>query len=241
MIFQFNKYKITYPNDKELKIALVSNYVLFEIAITVLGCALFSYFLWDKVNLDNIGILEFSLASIILTTAYNLFRNLILLLNGEAYVFNNSLNSITKNGRSINKLSSIADIRIIEHRDAESSDEYELQILLANNNVISFKKSTNLAFQKTLGHAVSKISGVPFNYVSKEVLQSKEDLKQQKIDRQPYIRIFEEKFKEKNEFELKEISKNDSPYADYAKEAAQNLLNLMNESNDEQTNAQHDL
>lgn len=213
------------------------NYVILEITITILGCLIFCYFLWDKVNFDKIEVIGISLGVIAVSSIFNLFRNFKLIATGQDYTFNKSLNSISKNGRRIATLDSLYKIHITEHLDSESSTQYELLTYLKNETPISFEKSTNLKFQKILGDSISKLTGIPFTYQTKEEVNEIESLKQQEIDRQPYIKIFEEKFKEKSKSELIEISKEDSSYAEYAKEAARNLLRIMNNTN-EKTNVQ---
>ena len=230
MIFQITKYRISKQSSRELVISLNQNYVILEIAVTALGGLTFCYFLWDKADIDNIGFIEISLVMIILTTTFNLLRNLKLIQEGENYTFNNSLNSITKNGHSLGQLSSIYNIDIVEKRDHDSPTQYELQIHLRDNQPICFQKTTNLEFQKSLGIAVSSISNIPFDYSIREQQREQDFLKQQAMNLEPYIKMFEDKFEGKSEIELETISKEDSGYAEYAQKAAQNLLNRMRDT-----------
>ncbi|WP_422359713.1 hypothetical protein [Reichenbachiella sp.] len=202
-----------------------------EIAVTVLSSLAFCYFLWDHVDFENIGFIEISLGLLILTTIFNLIRNLKLILEGENYIFNKSLNSITKNDQSLGQLHSIYNIDIIEKREHDSPTQYELQIHLRNNQLICFQKTTNLKVQKSLGFAISSISDSPFNYAIREQQREQEILKQQAINLEPYIKMFEDKFVGKSKIELESISKEDSGYAEYAQKAARNLLNRMQSTN----------
>lgn len=237
MIFQITKYRISKQNSRELVISLNLNYVKLEITVTVLSCLVLCYFLWDKVDFGNINFIGISLGILILTTIFNLIRNLILMQEGENYTFNNSLNSITRNGNSLDQLSNVYKIDIVERHDHESAIQYELQIHLRNNHPICFQKTANLEFQKSLGTAVSSISNVPFDYVIREQQQEQRKVKQQAVNLEPYIKMFESKFEGKSKIELEKISKKGSGYAEYAQKAAQNLLNRKQITSNE-TNAQ---
>ncbi len=224
MIFEFNKYRITSQSNRELIISMVKNYVIFEIVITIIGCALLGYFLSRNNDFSKIGVIEIGLGFAFILTFYNLFRNLKVLRKGEVYIFNSTYNSITRNNQSISALDQIDRIQIIEHDDSESSNQYELQVHLKEGHTIYFQKTTNLGHQKQLGEAISGVSGVPFNYKSREELWEEEYIREQEIAFQINVKRFEEKYKDRSNEELKEIVMDGSSYADYAKQAARNLL-----------------
>lgn len=235
MIFQITKYRISKESDDELVISRNKNYVKFEIAIAILGCLLFSFFLWNLVDFSKIGLVEVSFLIIILTTFYSLLKCLKTLRDGETIVFNSSSNHITKNGRAIGRINSIYRIDIIKIHDYDSPTEYELEIHMKDYEIIRFQKTMNLQFQKTLGIAISRIANIPFDYLIREEQKEQEMLEQKEMKLQPYIRLFEKKFSGKTIIELQEISKENSGYAEYAQKAAKNLLNRMKDSNSQKS------
>lgn len=228
MIFQYDKYKINHFRNNELIISIDKSYILLEIGLVFISNILLYYYLWDKSNFNQIDIWKLSVGFIVITSLYNLFKNITLLFDGQVYVFNNTINRISKNGYTVDQLDNICQIRIIEYYDSDSSNQFELQIQLLNNSPIIFEKTPNLEFQKTLGKAISQISGVPFTFVNELDIHIEEQLKKKETSFQSKIEMFEKKYAKKSKSELEKIIKTDSPYDDYAKQAAKNLLKELN-------------
>ncbi|UII22502.1 hypothetical protein [Fulvivirga ligni] len=223
-MFGLSRYKIAHSSNQKLVITTDKNYVLVILFIAIIAFAIFGYSLWDKINFNKIDILEVSLIGLAIGVVYAFVINIKVLFEGEEYIFDQSLNSIEKNNLEIGKLDKISSIKIIEHQDAEYGSEYELNVYVESYGAISFRKTKDLGSSRELGAAISKISGISFSFKSSDEMRQEERQENKKASYDRHVELFEKKFDNKSESELLRIAQVDSKYADYAKQAALNIL-----------------
>lgn len=228
MIFETNKYQITTQNDEKLVITYNTDHLKLQIAILI-GIELICFIvLWANTNSKQIWGITLSAIVILLFTLFQIIESIQLIKHGEEFIFNKSNNSIFFNKKLVGSLDKVKEIKIFEdNTDFESPTEYQLYIYLDNFAPIQFRKSTILNDQRAIGRAIAKLSNVPFSFQSELERFKFSQLPQKKIEYEAKVKLYEERYQERSLLQLKKIIEKDSPYAGYAKEAANNLLLRM--------------
>lgn len=226
-----NTYLISSKTNNKLVISLSKNNLFFGMIRTIVLSAIVLYFLIDQVDFTDISYLELVFCCLVAIAGWDLCKKLMLLLKGEEYAFNKTTNSVLKNGEKISQLDCLNSIRIFEIWNDDSANQFELQIDFKDGTSVSFRKTTDLGVLKKLGGEISSISTVPVVLVNSEDVRREQAVINEEIGRKrnlenlnKKIQVFEGKYENKSIGELEVISKADGPYADYAKEAARNLL-----------------
>ncbi|MEM6378266.1 MAG: hypothetical protein AAF705_08640, partial [Bacteroidota bacterium] len=225
MLFNGPSYQIKIQNgdrlvlerNKENLIGIFAHFTFYLLALIFL--------IGNSVQFTQPGTWEFLIVMLTIAFIYSLISTFRSRKQEELITFNRLNNSIMLNQQLIGKIDKIIDIQMLEHPgNDEEIDRYTLVIKMDGYGVIRFQRQPDLDRQRQIGEAVAKMAGLTFSFLSRAEIQATE---QQEFDEKQYkelVQLFEGKFADKDQQELKNIALPESPFANYAKEAAQNLL-----------------
>lgn len=217
-------YQIDHNDDNRLLVRLSKQALIQETVLSVVTSLLVVFFFAGQIDLQNIELAGVGLALFLLFNIYLIIQNIRLIKQGEVWGFNQLSNSISLNTKLVGRLDDLVEIKLIEYADHDDLEEYELFLKLKNAAPIRFRKSTDLDQQRRIGKAIAHLSDTQFNFKSRdEIMELEQALYDEKMHAEQ-VKLFEVKFENKSPIELKEIAQKDGPFATYAKEAAQNLL-----------------
>lgn len=225
MRFDGPSYQIKIQNEDRLILERTKEHLIGVFAQFVIYIVMLIFLVGDSIDYTQPGYREFLILMLTIAFIYSVFSTIQSHKKKELIDFNSLNNSIMLNGQIIGKIDKIIEIRMIEHPgDDEEIDRYTLVLKMDGYGAILFQKQSDLDHQRQIGKAVATMAGLTFTFVSRAEQQAK---KQQEYDEKKYqelVLLFEKKFANKESEELKEIVQAKGRYANYAKEAAQNLL-----------------
>lgn len=224
MSFGLRTYNIDRVTDKSLEFSINRIYMVLQAVAASFALFVFVYFFLDSLKKDDTYLIYVAIVLSIFSLMGLLFNSAKSIFDGDSYVFDATLNTIERNHKLVGKVSDIYKIEIKEHRNFDSATQFTLQVFIKDNHTIRLQRSVHLNNQRTIGDAISKLSGVPFNFVSTDEKQSFHKAKEEMEDFEGHVTMFEGKYNERTNTELIEIAREDSPYAKYAREAAKRIL-----------------
>lgn len=215
MIFESIKYDIKKQNDNKLIISLNKKHLITRVASLFAFDLVLLYIMWNKIDFNSINLIFVGFVLLIITSLFQIIKDLKMYQSGKEYVFNKIKNTIHLNEKLIGKLKGISAIEIIEDEGAdEENSTFQLCLSSEDFDSIFFSKSENFKNIESVALAISKITNVEFKFKSSIELLELESENEKAIQHQEFVKSFEEKFKDKTLDELNYIS-NSTEFREY--------------------------